>query len=35
MRKRNPVGELIIGSTTQRILRGAACPVLVVKAPTS
>ena len=34
MRKRNPVGELIIGSTTQRILRGAECPVLVVKAPT-
>lgn len=35
MRKRNPVGELIIGSTTQRILRGAECPVLVVKAPTN
>jgi nucleotide-binding universal stress UspA family protein len=35
MRKRNPVGELIIGSTTQRILRVAECPVLVVKAPTS
>lgn len=35
MRKRNPVGELIIGSTSQRILRGAECPVLVVKAPTS
>ena len=35
MRKRSPVGELIIGSTSQRILRGAECPVLVVKAPTS
>jgi nucleotide-binding universal stress UspA family protein len=35
MRKRNPVGELIIGSTTQRILRAAECPVLVAKAPTS
>jgi nucleotide-binding universal stress UspA family protein len=35
MHKRNPVGELIIGSTSQRILRGAECPVLVVKAPTS
>jgi nucleotide-binding universal stress UspA family protein len=35
MHKRNPVGDLIIGSTTQRILRGAECPVLVVKAPTS
>jgi nucleotide-binding universal stress UspA family protein len=35
MHKRNPVGEFIIGSTTQRILRGAECPVLTVKAPTS
>ena len=35
MHKRNPVGELIIGSTSRRILRGAECPVLVVKAPTS
>jgi nucleotide-binding universal stress UspA family protein len=35
MRRRSPVGELIIGSTTQRIMRGAECPVLVVKAPTS
>jgi nucleotide-binding universal stress UspA family protein len=35
MHKRNPVGELIIGSTSQRILRGAKCPVLVVKVPTS
>jgi nucleotide-binding universal stress UspA family protein len=35
MHKRNPVGELIIGSTSQRIIRGAECPVLVVKAPTN
>ena len=35
MHKRNPMGEAIIGSTSQRILRGAKCPVLVVKAPTS
>lgn len=35
MRKRNPVGELVVGSNSQRILRGAGCPVLVVKAPTS
>ena len=35
MHKRNPMGELIIGSTSQRIIRGAECPVLVVKAPTS
>lgn len=35
LRKRSPVGELIVGSTSQRIIRGAECPVLVVKAPTS
>ena len=35
MHKRNPMGEAIIGSTSQRILRGAKCPVLVVKAPNS
>ncbi len=34
MRKRSPVGELLVGSTSQRILRGAMCPVLVVKSPT-
>jgi nucleotide-binding universal stress UspA family protein len=34
MRRRSPVGELLVGRTSQRILRGAACPVLVVKAPT-
>lgn len=33
MRRRSPVGELLVGSTSQRILRGADCPVLVVKAP--
>jgi nucleotide-binding universal stress UspA family protein len=33
MRRRTPVGELLVGSNTQRILRGAECPVLVVKAP--
>lgn len=35
MRRRRPVGELIIGSTSQRILHGADCPVLAVKAPIS
>ena len=35
MRRRSPVGELMLGMTSQRILRGAECPVLVVKAPTS
>lgn len=35
MRKRSHVGELVVGSNSQRILRGAECPVLVVKAPTS
>lgn len=34
MRRRSPVGELILGSTSQRIIRGAECPVLVAKAPT-
>jgi nucleotide-binding universal stress UspA family protein len=27
MRRRNPVGELIIGGTSQRIIRGVDCPV--------
>ncbi len=35
MRRRSAIGELILGSTSQRIMRGAECPVLVVKAPTS
>lgn len=34
LRRRSPVGELLVGSTSQRIIRGAECPVLVVKAPT-
>lgn len=34
MRRRSPVGELVFGTTSQRIMRGAECPVLVVKAPT-
>lgn len=34
MPRRSPVGELVLGSTSQRIMRGAECPVLVVKAPT-
>jgi nucleotide-binding universal stress UspA family protein len=32
MRRRNPVGELIVGSTSQRIIRSVDCPVLLVKA---
>ena len=35
MRRRSPVGELMLGGTPQRIIRSAECPVLVVKAPTS
>src|SRR4051794_31980447 len=31
MRRRNPVGELI-GGTSHRIIRGVDCPVLLVKA---
>jgi nucleotide-binding universal stress UspA family protein len=34
MRRRSPVGEFVFGTTSQRIMRGADCPVLVVKAPT-
>ena len=34
MRRRSPVGEFVFGTTSQGILRGAECPVLVVKAPT-
>ncbi|HEX3222009.1 MAG TPA: universal stress protein [Nocardioides sp.] len=33
LRRRSAVGELIVGSTSQRIMRGAECPVLMVKAP--
>ncbi|QBI19411.1 universal stress protein [Egibacter rhizosphaerae] len=35
MRRRSPVGKVVMGSVVQDVLLGADCPVLAVKAPDS